>query len=378
MKLIHTLSAFDVFGPEKTVLNECGALAREGWDTEIVNFWNVEDTPIGAKAKARGVAYSCIVSGGKFDPSAIRALQERIRSQGRPLVHSHGYKADLYSLLAARRAGTPVVTTVHGWTSENFKVRLYEKVQAALWRFFDRVYCVSENYCTVARRAGVAGEKVILVPNGIMASYPVDTSEQSRAAARLRLGLAEDQVAVAIVGRLGVEKGHSFFLRCAAEVLKSHPAARFIVVGEGAERGNIEALAGELGLVPYVQLLGHRNDMPALYPAIDVLSITSLREGLPNVLLEAMLHAIPAVATSVGGIPDVIHHGDDGFLVPPGDAERYSQALCRIVGNAELRRSMGGRARQKIVQNYLFDQRVRNVETLYRDVLSFPVGGRNS
>lgn len=375
MKLIHTLSAFDVFGPEKTVLNECAVLAREGWDAEVVNFWNTEDTPIAAKAAARGVPYTCIVSDGKFDPSAIRALQRRIQEQGRPLVHSHGYKADLYSLLAARRAGTPVVTTVHGWTSENFKVRLYEKLQAALWRFFDRVYCVSESYCAVARRSGVPARKVILVPNGIVASYNTDPSPQARARARQDLGLDEGEVAVAIVGRLGIEKGHELFLNSAAEVLKRHPMARFLIIGEGVERAAIEAQVAELGLQSRVQLLGHRDDMPVLYPAIDILGITSLREGLPNVLLEAMLHSIPAVATAVGGIPDVISDGNDGLLVRPGDAGGFTEALARVVGDRDLRLALGARARQKILQHYLFDQRVANVAKLYRDVMGAPAGG---
>ena len=104
MKLIHTLSAFDVFGPEKTVLNECAELSRAGWETEVVNFWHEDDIPIKAKALARGVAYSCIVSSGRFDPAAIRSFVLRLQDAGRPLVHSHGYKADIYSLFAARLA----------------------------------------------------------------------------------------------------------------------------------------------------------------------------------------------------------------------------------------------------------------------------------
>lgn len=378
MKLIHTLSAFDVFGPEKTVLNECEALARDGWDAEIVNFWNTEETPLAAKAAARGIPYTCIVSEGKFDASAIRALQRRIQNQGMPLVHSHGYKADLYSLIAARKAGAPVVTTVHGWTSENFKVRLYEKLQAALWRFFDRVYCVSESYCTVARGAGVSGGKVILVPNGIMMSYNSDMSPQSRVRARRDLGLPEEAVVVAIVGRLGIEKGHRFFVSSAAEVLKCHPATQFIIVGEGVERAGIEVLVAELGIQTSVHFMGHRHDMPTLYPAIDVLAITSLREGLPNVLLEAMLHAIPAVATAVGGIPDVVRDEEDGLLVLPGDARSFTEALARVVGDGELRQALGRRARQKILQNYLFDKRVAKVAKLYRDVMDVTADGRRA
>ena len=350
MKLIHTLSAFDVFGPEKTVLNECAELSRAGWETEVVNFWHEDDIPIKTKALARGVAYSCIVSRGRFDPAAIRSFFLRLQDAGRPLVHSHGYKADIYSLFAARLARTPVVTTVHGWTSENFKVRMYEKLQASLWRFFDCVYCVSENYFAVARNAGVAAEKVILVPNGIMLSYHVTGTPEARAAARIRLGIADGQVAVAIIGRLGVEKGHEFFLRCAAEVARSRPEALFLIIGEGAERGHIESLVVQLGIQARVRMLGHRDDLPEIYPAIDILSITSLREGLPNVLLEAMLHGVPAIATSVGGIPDVIAHEADGLLVSAGDPVRYTAALSGLVGDESARREMGVKGREKILQ----------------------------
>ena len=151
MKLIHTLSASDVFGPEKTVVNECVALRAAGWDCQIVNFWDTDAIPLVAKVRAAGIPFHTIASRRKFDIGAIRGFAQLLCAHGRPLVHSHGYKADLYSLLGARLARAPVMTTVHGWTSENAKVRLYEKLQAFLWRYFDRVVCVSESYRALAR-----------------------------------------------------------------------------------------------------------------------------------------------------------------------------------------------------------------------------------
>lgn len=365
MKLIHTLSAFDVFGPEKTVLNECAALNDAGWETEIINFWHTGDIPLAAKARARGLRYSNIVSTRKFDPAAVRALYRRLREAGRPLVHSHGYKADLYTLIAGKLAGVPLVTTVHGFTSENLKVRLYEKLEKISWRFFDRVFSVSEASRRIGRRAGVPQDKLVVVPNGIPGIYRLAAGGGARTAMRARLALAQEHVAVAIIGRLGIEKAHANFLQSAAQVLRHQPQARFVIVGEGPERPRIEALVEQLGLAPYVQLLGHRDDLPEIYPAIDVLAITSLREGFPNVLLEAMLHAIPAVATAVGGIPEVIRDGHDGVLVPAQDVAAYGDALERIVADPALRRRLGEAAREKVLREYLFEQRVRNVARLY-------------
>lgn len=377
MRLIHILSAFDVFGPEKTVLNECAALNQAGWDTEIINFWHADDVPLAAKAKARGLKFSTIVSARKFDAAAIRTLYRRLREGGTPLVHSHGYKADLYTLIAARLAGAPPVTTVHGFTSENLKVRCYEKLQAFTWRYFDRVFCVSESYRRVARGAGVADGKLIVVPNGIPGTYRLAVTSEARRAGRAALGLSEGQVAIAIIGRLGIEKAHGMFLESAANVLRLHPATRFFIVGEGPERGRIEALATRLGIADRVRLLGHRDDLPEFYPAIDVLAITSLREGFPNVLLEAMLHGVPAVAVAVGGIPEVIRDGFDGLLVPPRDVGACSEAMARMVADPALRHRLGVRAREKVIGEYLFEQRVRKVDGLYRDVLlARPLAGR--
>jgi glycosyltransferase involved in cell wall biosynthesis len=372
MKLIHTISALDVFGPEKTVINECRVLREEGWDCRIVNFWEDPDVPISEKIAAAGIPYECIATRGKLDFTAIRALAQQLRGLDKPLVHSHGYKADMYSLLAARLAGAPVVTTVHGWTSENRKVRLYEKLQAFLWRFFDQVICVSESYRQTAERSGVAARKLVVVHNGILASYrPGDVEVRRRI--RAELGLSESQVAVASVGRLGIEKGHRLFVEAVARLVPSHPQARFFIVGDGAERDNIVAQIGRLGIEDHVKLLGHRDDLPALYQGLDVLAISSLREGLPNVLLEAMLNGMPAVAMAVGGIPEVVQDGHDGLLVDPGNLSQFVGCLGRLLADSVERRRMGDAAQVTVTTRFLFDKRMEEMIRLYLSKWSEPL-----
>lgn len=362
--VIHTISAMDVFGPEKTVLNECLALEAAGWRARIVNLWDTEDVPMSHKARCAGARYEVLRTAGKFDIAAIRALARQLRVEPDVVVHSHGYKADLYTLLAARMAGVPVMTSAHGWTSENEKVRLYERLQAYLWRWFDRVVAVSQSYRALAQAAGVPERKLVVVHNAIRSNYQVPDAGQRRRS-RALLGLADGDVAIAVIGRLGIEKGHRLFVEAAGRLAPRHGQAQFLIIGDGAERAALESQIAAAGLGDTVRLLGHRDDLPAIYPGLDLLGITSLREGLPNVLLEAMLHGVPAVAMAVGGVPEVISDGEDGLLVPPGSLDGFSEALSRLLSDASLRQRLGAAAVEKVRSMFLFDARMQKMLALY-------------
>ena len=364
--LVHVISADDVFGPEKTVINECLFLRDSGWRAVIINIWPEANTELSRKVLAQGIEYQCLVSFGKFDWRAIRELKSSLLGLEATVVHSHGYKADLYTLLAARSAHVPVMTTVHGFTSENAKVRLYERVQTFLWRFFDLVVCVSDSYAARARSAGVPPGRIRVVRNAIVPGYVAAAS--ARGETRGSLGIGDGDCVVGIVGRLGIEKGHALLLQVASRLCGEFPSLRLVVVGEGEQRQAIEDTVSRLGLADRVLLLGHRNDVPAVISALDVLAITSLREGLPNVLLEAMLQQVPAVAMAVGGIPEVISDGRNGLLVSPGDECAYGSALRRMLSEPDLRARLGTAARRTVTGSFLFGPRMAAMEGLYREI----------
>jgi glycosyltransferase involved in cell wall biosynthesis len=369
MRLVKVISARDVFGPEKTVIEECRVLGARGWDCLLVNLWDDEDIPLTGKVAAAGVPYLRLPSRWKFDWRAVGTLRDLLRVSPLTVVHAHGFKADVYVLWAGRQAGVPIVSTVHGWTSENLKVRAYEWLQERLWRYYDRVICVSDSYRKVAARAGVSAERLTVIRNGIRAAYDVgDAGGTARAEARRRLGLQDGELAVAIIGRLSVEKGHLRFVEAAQSVREHVPAARFLIIGEGPERPRIEAAIAQRGLTGVVRLLGHRDDVRELYPGLDLLAITSDREGLPNVLLEAMLGSVPAVCANVGGIPEVVRDGVDGLLVPPGDVAALASALSSLLSDPARRAAFGRAARARIQEDFLFDARMDKVATLYDDV----------
>lgn len=359
--LVHTISSYDVFGPEKTILNECRDLLDEGWPCRIVNFSDRSDIPFSDKVRARGIPYTCLTSSRKFDFGLVRALAAELPRGA--IVHSHGYKADFYTVLAARRARVAAVTTVHGWTSENAKVRLYERLQAFSWRFFDRVIAVSRSYLHLAQAAGVPSHKLELIYNGIKPKTSVTSSH--RASLRAELRIPVDALVVAIIGRLGPEKGHLAFLQSAADIIDARDDTYFLIVGDGAERAALEAYATERGLGARVIFVGHRNDVDTLYDAIDVIAITSLREGLPNVLLEAMLNGVPVVAMGVGGIPEVISSPDYGIVVPPGNVAQFTRDLAALLADPDRRQHIGAHAQQRIASEFLFSRRTQKMKALY-------------
>lgn len=368
MKLLHTISSFDVFGPEKTIINECLAFEEKGWKCKIINIWEREDIPFTAKVKASGVSYECLTTPKKLDLNIIRKLRKILKIQNVDIIHSHGYKADLYSLLASLRINIPLVTTIHGWTSENIKVKIYERIQVFIWRFFQKVICVSNAYRKVALSYNVPKEKLLVIYNGIKREKRNQII--SREEVHKILSIEGEKIVVAIIGRIGIEKGHRAFLNAARRILEKRDNLAFVIIGEGAERKEMEKYARELGIQKDVIFTGHRDDVISLYNGIDIIGITSLREGLPNVLLEAMMNQVPVVAMSVGGIPEVIISDKQGILVQPKDIEAFTQGVESLIIDSSKRKRIGIEAKKRIEKKFLFSQRVNAISELYNKLIT--------
>jgi len=205
---------------------------------------------------------------------------------------------------------------------------------------------------------GVPEKKLLVINNGIMVCDMLCERVQ------------DGSFNIGIIGRLSIEKGHRFFLEAASIVSKMISNANFLIVGEGPERGNIEKLIKELGIDKNVRLLGHIDDMKTVYKDLDAVVMSSLREGLPNVLLEAMMYEKPVVATSVGGIPEVIKNRKDGLLVPPMDSRKLAEAVLDLICNPENRRALVSAAKEKVLKQYSFEQRTEKVIELYENCIN--------
>jgi glycosyltransferase involved in cell wall biosynthesis len=174
---------------------------------------------------------------------------------------------------------------------------------------------------------------------------------------------------VGAVGRLSPEKDFSTFLKIAAQVRQTMPEAHFVLVGEGPEYSNLLAESRDLSLNGGAILLGQRSDKINVYQSLDLLLLTSLREGLPNVVLEAMAMEVPVLATRVAGVGDLIVDQSNGFLFAPRDVSGMTLRTTALLADAQRRAAVARRARETVVSHFSFQDRVRRLEAVYREVM---------
>jgi len=214
---------------------------------------------------------------------------------------------------------------------------------------------------------GHPDDKIRVIYNGVdLAQFRTSTDRGVLA----EFGFAENDPVVGIVAVLRPEKDHVSLLRAARTVVDELTNARFLIIGEGPTRPQLEALCTELGITPNVHFAGSRDDVARLLPAIDVFVLTSTSECFPISVLEAMACARPAVCTAVGGIPEVINEGETGYLVPPKDPPQLAARLVRLLRDPQTARRMGGAARARVEAEFDLDRSVAAAQEAIEDVVS--------
>ena len=175
---------------------------------------------------------------------------------------------------------------------------------------------------------------------------------------------------VSIVARLQAVKGHRVFLESARRVLLKRPDARFWIAGDGELRGELEAVASQLGLTSAVSFLGYRNDISNVMASSDAVVCASSYESFPRSVLEALALGRPVVATSVGGLPEIVRDGETGILVPPGDPENLAAAILRVLADRELAHRLGTAAQKFIGERYTAEAQASAMAALYREAIA--------
>jgi glycosyltransferase involved in cell wall biosynthesis len=178
-----------------------------------------------------------------------------------------------------------------------------------------------------------------------------------------------ERFVIGAVARLSPEKGFDLLVRAIERLVGGGADVGLVIVGEGEEGPRLHALVQELNLGERVRLLGYRSDVLEIYQALDAYALSSIREGLPNVLLEAMAVAVPVAATRIAGVPNLIRDGENGLLIPPGDLDALTAALSRLHGDPPLRDRLGAAARRTIEEQYSFRDRMRKIADLYDRLL---------
>ena len=356
-------------GPDKTILNSPRFLTRAGYRA-LCAYLHPPGDPgfeqLRLKAERWGAPLLSIPDRGFWDWKVVPLLLNVCRRERVTIWHGHDYKTNLLGLVLRRFHRMRLITTVHGWVHHTSRTPLYYAIDRWCLPRYERVICVSDDLRQRSLACGVPPERCLLIENAI------DTEEFRRRrrspAAKRELGLPTDGFLIGAVGRLSPEKGFDVLLRALARLLATGANAALLLLGEGEQRPELETLAVELGCRDRVHLVGFQTETRRYFEAMDAYALSSLREGLPNVVLEALAMEVPLVATRIAGVPLVIEDGRNGLLIEPGSVEQLAAGLERLM-DAELRERLRRQGRRTVEERYSFHARMDKMAAVLHDLL---------
>ncbi|MAE65095.1 MAG: glycosyl transferase family 1 [Phycisphaeraceae bacterium] len=309
---------------------------------------------------------------GPLDRGVFRDLLEICRQYNVRIWHGHDYKSNLLGLTLRPFHDMKLVSTVHGWVKRTLKTPLYYAVDRWCLPYYHHVICVSEDLRERVRSLNVADERISLIHNAIDERRFRRSVPAARAPMRLERGVPPERLVIGAVGRLSPEKAFGHLIRAAEQLAGEGLDFEVWIAGDGDARDDLQTMIDRLGLQERVRLLGFVSDTIALYHAMDAYVLSSLREGLPNVLLEAMAMHVPVVSTRVAGVPKLIRDDVSGLLCDPGEVEQLTAACRRVLTDAALRRRLADAGRDVIESRFSFARRMERVRAIYDQVLGLP------
>jgi len=368
--IVHIRDSSGIFGAERVILTLAKNIDQAEFAFTLLCFRRKDgrSEALVTTARQKGINVLAVDVHGRFDIKAIRSIRKVLLENSVDILHSHDFKSDFYMLLASLGTGIKRVATAHGSTKDSFMKRAYlffnEKL---IYSLFDRIVVVSEELLTQLSVRGLPPSRVKVIQNGLDFSLLENETLSDDCAAPINIPAGNKVFAV--IGRLFPDKGHRYFLEAFAAVKKDYPDIIGLIVGDGPSMSEIRQYVEALNLSNSVVLCGVRSDMKAIYELVDFLVISSLREGLPYVLLEAMASHVPVVATSVGDIPFLIEDGKTGFLVPASNAQALKTRMKDLLATPRHSAEMAEAAFTHVTKKFSAKGMVSETEKLYNEIL---------
>jgi glycosyltransferase involved in cell wall biosynthesis len=366
LSILHVVVPTEVGGMQRVIEALAAGHRRRGHRVALAAVAMTagrDEPPLLVALRACDVEVHAIETPGRRYRRERAAIADLCRAFRPDVVHTHGYRPDVVDAAGARRAGAPVVTTVHGFTGGGWKNRLYESLQVRAFRRFDAVVAVSRPLAERLARAGVAHDRLHLVPN----AWAGSSEFVARADARDALGVPADALVLGWVGRLTREKGADVLLH--ALPLLARPPVTAVIVGDGPELAALRAEAARLGVADRIVWPGSVPNAGRLMRAFDVFVLSSRTEGTPIVLFEAIAAGVPVVATEVGGVPDVIGEGE-AALVPAQNPGALAAAVASTLGDYTRSARWAAAAERRLAAEFGLEPWLDRYELVYRQALA--------
>jgi glycosyltransferase involved in cell wall biosynthesis len=371
IKVLTMLTSFQIGGTERQVTNVSLGLDAARFDLHLACMRNFGELMQELEDASR-IHRPVFDIGSLYSFRTLREatkLARYIRRNAIQIVHTYGLYPNIFAVPVARFAGARIVIA---------SIRDCCDILKPWQRWLQRIVCRLADCVLVNADAvreslisqGYRSDNIAVIRNAI--AQPRATNTEEHRSIREELGLNPSVPVVMVLSRLNRMKGVQYFLDAARMVAGRLPDARFLIVGDGAIRQELETLAIGLGLADKIVFTGFRTDVPRLLSQVNLSVLPSLSEGLSNTLLESMAAGVPVVATSVGGNPEIIEDGVSGLLVPPRDSAKLADAMITLLKNPALASSFGAAGKLRIAEVFSLERSVREIEHLYQKLIEGP------
>lgn len=381
VRVLQVITRLIVGGAQETVMLIADLLDKSRWAVEVLSGPQTgSEGSLIQEIRSRGIPLTIEPAlvrqvNPPKDMLALLHLTSHLRNGHYTIVHTNSSKAGILGRIAAQLAGVPVIVhTVHGWSFHDYMSpasrRLYILLERFTARFTDALVLVARPDREKGLRAGIGRPEQYHLIRSAIPLEEFDPATVDRLAVRRELGLPPDAPVLGNIGRFSTQKNPLDWVRVAGKVARELPECRFLLVGDGPLREEVEAALVAEGIAERTVLTGLRRDVPRLLAAIDVFLLTSLWEGLPRVIPQAMSMQIPVVANRADGTAEVIIHGETGYLCEPGDLDSLTAYCLQLLRDPARRQAMGASGRAYATREFDVRNMVTQLAALYEDLLA--------
>ena len=364
LNVLQLIPTLDRSGAEKQVVLLAKGLPRDRFRVEVAALTRLG--PLEAELRAADIPVSLIGKPLKIDPFSLLRLTRFLKDRKFDVVQTWVFAANSYGRAAAHRAGVPVIVTAE-MAVDLWKSRGHLAIDRYLCGWCDKVVGNSNAVVDFYRKAGIPEAKLAMIPSGIESGDP-PAMNVDRAAVRAEFGWPSDVPVALFAGRLMPQKGVDDLIAALDLLQHVRPQLKTIIAGAGPLRSELEETAHAFQLDERVKFVGHRDDVPRLLAASDLVVLPSLYEGMPNIVLEAMRYKKPVVATAAPGTTEVVIDGVTGLLVPIKSFQELAKAIRKVIDEPDLARKLGEAGRARVEAEFGVERMIERFAELYETI----------
>lgn len=365
LRILIIIATNNIGGPGKGIFQLINHSDKNKVEFLLANFIQKDQCTFEflEESERQGIKTHLIRQNSRLDFSMVRQVADLIKSKKCDLIQTHGYKGHIIGFLLRRKYGVKWITVAHGWTNENFRIRVYTFIEKIFIRLSDYAIAVSPKlYETVSKLRGIK-KPTDLILNAITDIDPPLEEDLEKIRQKYHLGECK---LLGVFGRFSNEKGQAFAIKALRIVKRQYKDVKLLLLGEGVDELKLKALVEDQCVQDDVIFCGYQSNISTYLKLVDFVIVPSLSEGIPNIILESLYLNKPVICTNVGGIPDIVKDNYNGCLVEPGSENEISSKILELMDNTERVDSIICNARASLYPKFSVKNRVQLFLNVYK------------